>query len=455
MDGDPRALSLRQWRGLDPVERAERVDECVAMAEESAHGDWVRVAVSPSTGDGPLAGIPFSVKDNIDAAGFTTTAGSPLVPEAPAEVDAGVVAVLRDAGGVVVGKTNMHELALGITGNNTAYGPVRNPADPARSAGGSSGGSAVGVALGVVPFGLGTDTGGSVTIPASFCGVVGFRPSTGRYPGDGLVAISSSRDTAGLHARTVADVRFLDELVTSVPGPAGGGVEGLRVGVPRSRYEDVDPEVDEVSRRALSRLAEAGAVLVEVDVPDDLAVGAGPGIELVLYEAPRLLVARLGRAFEEIVAGTASPDVRGLLELMLTSPIPAERYRAARAAGLRLRRGYAEVFGGVDVYKRQDRAGGGAVDRRGRRDRPGRPGGADVRDGHPQHRAGHGGRGADGVAARGHDGGRAAGGDVPGRAGLRRRAAAGRRRGRGVRARSGVTSTGQDYADRSTFSAWR
>ncbi|PRY44741.1 amidase family protein [Umezawaea tangerina] len=349
MDGDPRALSLRQWRGLDPVERAERVDECVAMAEESAHGDWVRVAVSPSTGDGPLAGIPFSVKDNIDAAGFTTTAGSPLVPEAPAEVDAGVVAVLRDAGGVVVGKTNMHELALGITGNNTAYGPVRNPADPARSAGGSSGGSAVGVALGVVPFGLGTDTGGSVTIPASFCGVVGFRPSTGRYPGDGLVAISSSRDTAGLHARTVADVRFLDELVTSVPGPAGGGVEGLRVGVPRSRYEDVDPEVDEVSRRALSRLAEAGAVLVEVDVPDDLAVGAGPGIELVLYEAPRLLVARLGRAFEEIVAGTASPDVRGLLELMLTSPIPAERYRAARAAGLRLRRGYAEVFGGVDV----------------------------------------------------------------------------------------------------------
>ena len=139
-----------------------------------------------------LAGLRFAVKDNIDAAGFPTTAGTPGLAHVPAG-DAPVVARLKAAGAHLVGKTNMHELSLGITSNNAHTGPVRNPVDLLRVAGGSSGGSAAAVAAGEVDFALGTDTGGSVRIPAAFCGVYGFRPSTGRYSS----AVSSGSPAAG------------------------------------------------------------------------------------------------------------------------------------------------------------------------------------------------------------------------------------------------------------------
>lgn len=166
-------------------------------------------------------------------AGLPTTARSPSL-NTVARADAGVVSILRDAGVVVLGKTNMHELAFGITSNNPTYGPVRNPFDPQRIAVGSSGGSAVSVATGGVPFALGTDTGGSITIPAAFCGVVGFRPTTGRYPGDGLVKLSHSRDTVGIHAHTVADVALVDAIIAHrSAGPFASPVDvaGLRIGI--------------------------------------------------------------------------------------------------------------------------------------------------------------------------------------------------------------------------------
>ncbi|HWO59215.1 MAG TPA: amidase family protein [Umezawaea sp.] len=332
----------------------ESPDDRLERARASTHGEWIGVAPVIGSSEGPLAGFPFSVKDNIDVAGFPTTAGSRLLPDTPVAVDASVVNALRDAGAVVLGKTNLHELALGITGDNAAFGPTRNPVDPTRSAGGSSGGSAVSVALGLVPFGLGTDTGGSVTIPASFCGVVGFRPTTGRYPGDGVVNLSSSRDTIGVHARTVEVVRTVDEVVTGERRHVDPVVRGLRVGVPRSRYADLDPEVAEVARGALAALTEAGAHLVELDVHDDLALGAGPGIELVLFEAPELLRPRLGATLvdaspREWAALVESPDVRALVELMASSPVTPERYQAARASRWRLRRAYAEAFARAEV----------------------------------------------------------------------------------------------------------
>jgi mandelamide amidase len=332
----------------------ESLEERLDRARSSTHGEWIGVAGSVGPAEGPLAGFPFSVKDNIDVAGFPTTAGSRLLADAPATVDASVVNALRDAGAIVLGKTNLHELALGVTGNNAAFGPTRNPADPTRSAGGSSGGSAVSVALGLVPFGLGTDTGGSVTIPASFCGVVGFRPTTGRYAGDGVVNLSHTRDTIGVHARTVEVVRTVDDVVTGERRHADLAVEGLRVGVPRSRYTDLDPEVAEVARGALAALADAGAHLVDLDVHDDLALGAGPGIDLVLFEAPALLRPRLTAALvdappREWAALVESPDVRALVELMASSPVSPERYQAARASRLRLRRAYAEAFARAEV----------------------------------------------------------------------------------------------------------
>ncbi|RKT55311.1 amidase family protein [Saccharothrix australiensis] len=344
-------LSLGDWLALDPPERARHLFESVRRAGASTHGDWIGDVRALPSGPGPLAGIPFSVKDNIDVGGIATTAGSRLLDDRPAEVDAGVVSALRGAGAVVVGKTNLHELAFGITSDNKAFGPVRNPADPTRSAGGSSGGSAVGVALGVVPFGLGTDTGGSTTIPAGFCGVVGFRPTTGRYAGDGLVNLSTSRDTVGVHARTVRDVRVVDQVLTREPTdrtpPAD--LAGLRVGLPRGRFEDLDPEVAEVVDAAVAAVERAGARLVEVDAGEDLARAAGPGSGLVLFEAPRLLARRVSAPVADWPRLIASPDVRDIVRAMSSAPTTVEAYEAARAARRALQDTYAALRTRVDV----------------------------------------------------------------------------------------------------------
>jgi Asp-tRNA(Asn)/Glu-tRNA(Gln) amidotransferase A subunit family amidase len=328
-----------------------------ATASKASHNAYITVVTTPAdAGTGELAGIPFAVKDNIDVAGLPTTAGSPLFAGHVPAVDAGVVSALREAGAVVIGKTNMHELAFGVTSNNATFGAVKNPVDPAFSAGGSSGGSAATVALGAVPFSLGTDTGGSITLPASFCGVVGFRPSTGRYPADGLVGLSWTRDTVGLHTRTVADARRVDAVIARTTATPPVAIGATVIGIPRSRYTDVSPEVTAVAERALDALRVAGATLVDVDIPDDLALGGGPGLELVLYEAERLLTDRARQTgvveatFADRAARIASPDVRGLAEFMAANPFPADGYAAAQAARWSLRRSYARIFAETGVH---------------------------------------------------------------------------------------------------------
>ena len=332
---------FEDWSSADALVRAR--------ASIASHGAYLSVVDEAEES----ACIPFAVKDNIDVAGLPTTAGSPLLAGDVAEVDASVVSALRAAGAVVVGKTNMHELAFGVSGNNATHGPVRNPADPARTAGGSSGGSALAVALGTVPFSLGTDTGGSVTIPASFCGVVGFRPTTGRYPGDGVVNLSSTRDTIGVHAARVADIRAVDRVITGeadAPAPAG-----LTLGVPRSRYQDLAREIEPVVRAALDRLAAAGVTLVDLDIPDDLEIGGGAGLSLVFYEAERLIAARAaavhgpGFGFAEMAGLIASPDVRAIAEVIAANPLPVDAYEQARRARWALRRAYVEAFEATGV----------------------------------------------------------------------------------------------------------
>src|SRR3954467_13055914 len=241
-------MTSLQATGLDEVRRRiadsspqDVVAESLARGREIADlGAFIALADSAEGGTGPLAGVPVAVKDNLDTADFSTTGGTPALRNSRPGRDQHAVGRLRAAGAAVVGKTNLHELALGITSNNAAFGAVRNPHDPSRVAGGSSGGSAVAVATGVVPLALGTDTGGSVRVPAAFCGLVGFRPTVGRWGTGATVPISGTRDTAGVLATGVGDAVLVDELVTGQPAAAGD--RPLRLGVPRAGfYDDLHP----------------------------------------------------------------------------------------------------------------------------------------------------------------------------------------------------------------------
>ena len=237
----------------------------------------------PSDG-GRLRGVPVAVKDNLTTVGFPTTCGSRILEGYQSPFEATVVRRLREEGAVIVGKTNLDEFAMGSSTENSAYGPVRNPHDPARVPGGSSGGSAAAVAAGIVPGALGSDTGGSVRQPASFCGVVGVKPTYGRVSRYGLVAFASSLDQVGMFGGTVADAAELLQVVaghdprdsTSVDRPVpdfseerDAGAEGLVVGVPTEYFGDaVDAGVQARCKEAVDALEANGARIREVSLPN-------------------------------------------------------------------------------------------------------------------------------------------------------------------------------------------
>jgi mandelamide amidase len=217
---------------------------------------------------GPLHGLPLAIKDNIDTKDVLTTAGTPALKQHRPRADAEVLAPLYAAGAIVLGKTNLHELAYGYTTNNGAFGATRNPYDPQRIPGGSSGGTAAAVAARITPAGLGTDTNGSVRVPAALCGIAGLRPSAGRYPAAGIVPISHTRDTAGPMARTVADLALLDSVISGDASPLQPvSLKGLRLAVARGYFwADLDPEVERVTVAALDKLKAAGVEIVELDL---------------------------------------------------------------------------------------------------------------------------------------------------------------------------------------------
>lgn len=341
-------MTLGDVRALDDSRRhnylASRLDRASEASE--SFGAFISIAtnVSADDADGALSGVPFALKDNIDFSSLPTTAGTPALRDSHSRRNAPSVQTLSEHGALVVGKTNMHELAFGITSNNYAFGPVRNPHAPDRSAGGSSGGSAVAVAVGVVPFALGTDTGGSARIPAAHCGIVGYRPTTGRYSSEGVVKLSSTRDSVGLLANSVEDVRELHGLLdTAEPlGPSRdlSTARELRVGVPVSGFvDDLDLEVEEAFRSALRAIEAAGATLVDIDVSDLIALDAQCGFPIALYETPRELQHYLDSlpddqrrlSFADLARNAASPDVVGLLALIADQPVSEDGYFTALA----------------------------------------------------------------------------------------------------------------------------
>jgi aspartyl-tRNA(Asn)/glutamyl-tRNA(Gln) amidotransferase subunit A len=224
---------------------------------------------------GPLHGIPVSLKDLIDVAGTVTSAASRVLADRLAPRDAAIVGRLREAGAVLIGKTNLHEFALGTTSEDSAFGPVRNPHDTSRSAGGSSGGSAVAVATGMGLASIGTDTGGSIRIPAAACGVVGLKPAYGEVPTDGIIPLSHSFDHAGPLARSVEDAAILWAILSgrqpaSVQQDVREAAATCRPRLVRLRgYFDspIDPAVRARFDSALDACARAGCTIADAELP--------------------------------------------------------------------------------------------------------------------------------------------------------------------------------------------
>jgi aspartyl-tRNA(Asn)/glutamyl-tRNA(Gln) amidotransferase subunit A len=255
------------------------VDENVTLAQARAVDERI------ARGDaGPLAGVPIAHKDIFVTKDFASTAGSKMLEGYRSPFDATVVAKLAQAGCVTLGKLNCDEFAMGSSNENSAYQPVRNPWDATRVPGGSSGGSAAVVAARLAPAATGTDTGGSIRQPASFCGITGIKPTYGRASRYGMIAFASSLDQAGPMARTAQDCALLlsamcgpdpDRDSTSLDMPAedftkslGGSIEGLRIGVPKEFFgEGLAPDVRAAIDAALKEFTKLGAQLVEVSLP--------------------------------------------------------------------------------------------------------------------------------------------------------------------------------------------
>ncbi len=263
---------------------------------------------------GPLQGIPVSLKDLIDLEGFPTTAASRVRRGHVARADAPLVAHLKRAGAVIVGKTNLHEFAFGTTSEDSAFGPARHPRDPARSPGGSSGGSAASVAAGMCLATVGSDTGGSIRIPAALCGLVGLKAGFGEVSCEGVVPLSLRLDHVGPLAKTVEDARLLYLVLAGRPPdpPAIGPppLASLRLGLPRGPLaERLQEEVDGAFRSAIDALRSAGASVLPVDVPH-AADAAAVYLPLVLAEAAALHAHTLDTRPDDY-----TPPVRARLEM--------------------------------------------------------------------------------------------------------------------------------------------
>jgi aspartyl-tRNA(Asn)/glutamyl-tRNA(Gln) amidotransferase subunit A len=358
-----RALKARETTAEAVVERclqriAERnstlnafITVCEHQAREEARDADREIAAGRYRG--PLHGVPMSVKDLFDMAGSATTAASRVRQSHVADRDAPSIATLRDAGAIFVGKTNLHEFAFGTTNEDSAYGPARHPLDVNRSPGGSSGGSAASVADGMCFASMGTDTGGSIRIPAAVCGVVGLKPAVGELSTEGVVPLSMTLDHIGPLCRSVEDaVIVYDALRGGLSRaqsrgnarPAGKPIDprALTLGIPRNHFLAlIDPQVASSFDSACERLRSAGATLQDVSIPHAGDVAA-IYLHIVLTEAAAYHATTLERRPEDYM-----PNVR--IRLEMGRYILGEDYARALRGRELIRREVDAALQGVDA----------------------------------------------------------------------------------------------------------
>ncbi len=272
---------------------------------------------------GPLFGLPIPIKDSVNTRDYRTTGGTPALRDFRPRDDAPVVALLRAAGALVLGKTNLHELSYGWTSDNEAFGAVHNPYDPARIAGGSSGGTAAAVAAGCAPLGVAADTEGSIRVPAAFCGIAGFRPTTGRYPTQACIPITPLFDQVGPQARSVVDLLLFDAVVAGDSRPIGAtDLRGLRIGIVHDPwFEGLDPQVERLTDLALGKLKQAGVQLVESELPGVAALVERSTAQVQNHDVRIALANYLDEFgadldFEQVVA-LSSPGIQAMFRRLV------------------------------------------------------------------------------------------------------------------------------------------
>jgi|KBSSwiStaDraftv2_1062776.scaffolds.fasta_scaffold182982_3 aspartyl-tRNA(Asn)/glutamyl-tRNA(Gln) amidotransferase subunit A len=315
---NPRLNAFITVMGDGALRQAREADQAIAAGDDR----------------GPLHGVPISIKDLLDIRGIPTTAASRVREGHVASSDAPTIAHLRMAGAVFIGKTNLHEFAFGTTTEDSAFGPARNPHDPTRSPGGSSGGSAISVATGMALATIGTDTGGSIRIPAAACGIVGLKPSFGEVSIDGVVPLSRTLDHVGPLAQSVTDACLMYHALlgdASAKPPAPMPIHGLRLAMPRRYFCDLlDDAVRARFEEAIERLQSAGARIDDIEIPHASEV-ATVYLHIVLADAAAYHASAL-----ETMADRYTPNVR--LRLEMGRYVLGEDYVRARAGRERLTR---------------------------------------------------------------------------------------------------------------------
>jgi mandelamide amidase len=329
---------LQQAQTLADLASFISIDEA-AVLTAARNADNAREAGSTA----PLLGVPLGVKDSYLTKGLATSLGlDSLAHFVPLE-DADGVRAIKDAGALVFGKNNLVEMSYGLTGNNARYGQVKNPHGRDRVTGGSSSGSAASVAAGIVPASLGGDTIGSIRVPASLCGVVGFKPTTGRWPRNGVAPISHTLDTTGVLARSVEDCALVDQVVTggqaSVRPGTGHDVKGVRLAyAPRQFLDLVDSKVEARFREVVRRLRDAGADVIEIDLGDDFGTLTQTATWSIFFHETMGAISEFLRrheiptTFESITDGL-KPELRDAWRYMVLpegpGAISAETYQTA------------------------------------------------------------------------------------------------------------------------------